>query len=244
MAIETIINTPENSGQGDSLKVAFDKVNNNFSYVSEIIETLPTGSTVTKTSELENDGDGDSPFATVSQIPTSFPISGVTGLQQELNLINEELDTLDSVPSDINSINSTISSLNSIINTQNQIISELQSAIANLPQPQPEQNYKVYTALMAQNGTNAPVVTVLENTLGGDIVWTYVSTGRYFGTLNGAFIENKTFLLSSVKTNSDVPFSEIHFSRWSVNSVQILQFSEFVPTNAFDNFSIEIRVYN
>ena len=33
--------------------------------------------------------------------------------------------------------------------------------------------YKVYTALLTQTGTNAPVATVLENTLGGTPVWSY-----------------------------------------------------------------------
>jgi len=53
--------------------------------------------------------------------------------------------------------------------------------------------YKVYTALLTQTGTTAPVATVLENTI-GNIVWTYDSTGFYFATLAGAFISGKTTL--------------------------------------------------
>ena len=41
--------------------------------------------------------------------------------------------------------------------------------------------YKVYTALLTQTGTNAPVATVLENTLGVDINWTRLSVGSYSG---------------------------------------------------------------
>jgi hypothetical protein len=53
--------------------------------------------------------------------------------------------------------------------------------------------------LLTQNGTNAPVATVLENTLGGTVVWTYgdaftVGPGEYFGTLNGAFPLGKTII--------------------------------------------------
>ena len=53
---------------------------------------------------------------------------------------------------------------------------------------------KVYRALLTQTGTNAPVATVLENTLGGDVVWTRGLTGIYFGTLAGAFPSGKTYV--------------------------------------------------
>jgi hypothetical protein len=46
---------------------------------------------------------------------------------------------------------------------------------------------KVYRALLTQTGTDAPVATVLENTLGGDVVWTRADIGVYVGTLAGAF---------------------------------------------------------
>lgn len=52
---------------------------------------------------------------------------------------------------------------------------------------------KKYVALLTQTGTNAPVATVLENTL-GDVVWSYDSIGSYFGTLVGAFPQDKTAL--------------------------------------------------
>ena len=52
--------------------------------------------------------------------------------------------------------------------------------------------YKVYTALLTQTGTNAPVATILENTV-GNIVWSYDSTGEYLGTLTGVFISDKTY---------------------------------------------------
>lgn len=46
---------------------------------------------------------------------------------------------------------------------------------------------KVYKALLAQTGTDAPVATVLENSLGGTLVWTRDNVGIYFATLAGAF---------------------------------------------------------
>lgn len=59
---------------------------------------------------------------------------------------------------------------------------------------EPVKPYKVYTALLTQSGTDAPVATVLENTLGGDVVWTRDGTGQYRGTLNGAFTFNKVVM--------------------------------------------------
>jgi len=52
--------------------------------------------------------------------------------------------------------------------------------------------YKVYTALLTQIGTNAPVATILENTLSGTPVWSYNAVGDYQVTLVGQFIINKT----------------------------------------------------
>lgn len=53
---------------------------------------------------------------------------------------------------------------------------------------------KVYRALLTQTGTDAPTATVLENTLGGTVVWTYNSPGNYTATLAGAFPFTKTIL--------------------------------------------------
>lgn len=53
-------------------------------------------------------------------------------------------------------------------------------------------SYSVYTALLSQSGTNAPVATVLQNTLGGTVVWSRNGAGDYLATLSGAFTANKT----------------------------------------------------
>lgn len=42
--------------------------------------------------------------------------------------------------------------------------------------------------------TAAPVATVLENTLGGELVWTRAGEGSYVGTLVGAFPQEKTMI--------------------------------------------------
>jgi hypothetical protein len=69
----------------------------------------------------------------------------------------------------------------------------ISALIANFSGGGSAPTYKVYTALLTQEGTDAPVATVLENTL-GDIVWTRSMEGVYLGTLIGAFTTDKTFI--------------------------------------------------
>jgi hypothetical protein len=52
--------------------------------------------------------------------------------------------------------------------------------------------YKVYVAIISQNGVAAPTATILENDLGGTPTWTYDGPGSYVCTLTGAFTINKT----------------------------------------------------
>jgi len=96
-------------------------------------------------------------------------------------------------------------------------------------------SYLVYTALLSQSGTDAPVATVIENTLSGAIEWGREDTGVYFGTLVGAFTANKTTVLL---TNGGSTYAG---GRRSDNS------TVGVGTGASDSqlidATIEIRVY-
>ena len=60
--------------------------------------------------------------------------------------------------------------------------------------PTLDRGYKVYTALLTQSGTAAPVATVLENTLGGAVVWSRINTGAYYFQLPQFFNRDKTVL--------------------------------------------------
>ena len=62
---------------------------------------------------------------------------------------------------------------------------------------------KVYRALLTQSGTSVPTVTVLENSLGGTVVWTRDSIGNYVGTLAGAFPSGKTGVLCGQRPSLD-----------------------------------------
>jgi len=53
---------------------------------------------------------------------------------------------------------------------------------------------KVYRALLTQSGTNAPVATVLDNTLGVTVVWTRNDVGVYFGSAPNQFPTGRTMV--------------------------------------------------
>jgi hypothetical protein len=56
-----------------------------------------------------------------------------------------------------------------------------------------EQPMNIYRALLTQSGTSAPVATVLENTFGAPLVWSYANVGDYNVTLAAAFPNANTF---------------------------------------------------
>lgn len=76
------------------------------------------------------------------------------------------------------------------------------TAWADLAYWNPSGGPKVYRALLTQTGTDAPVATVLENTLGGAIVWTYETNGGYAGACVGAFTAGKTCISPVTVANS------------------------------------------
>lgn len=81
---------------------------------------------------------------------------------------------------------------------------------------------KVYRALLNQTGTADPVATVLENTLGGTVVWTRTDVGTYLGTLAGAFTALKTHTISNTIAS---PIGIMcGFQRVSANAVELLTF--------------------
>lgn len=62
--------------------------------------------------------------------------------------------------------------------------------------------YKIYKALLTQTGTNAPVATILENTLGAVPVWSYSDVGLYLLTLSGAWTTDKTVITPPANANN------------------------------------------
>ena len=96
---------------------------------------------------------------------------------------------------------------------------------------------KLYVAFLTQTGTDAPVATVLQNDLGGEVVWTRANAGFYNGTLNGVFTANKTW---SIITPIGIEGAVATIDRQSDNAILIL-------TSSQDGYllgsSIQIIVY-
>ena len=125
--------------------------------------------------------------------------------------------------------------------TANQVVVKSQlDAVAARP-------YKVYTAVLTQQNTNAPSAVVLENTLGGTVVWTRNSTGNYYGTLNNAFpIQNKIALFQGGSMWGTLPLKIIRVQHLNSDTIQI--FTQQATDGALvdsslSGTSIEIRVY-
>ena len=112
----------------------------------------------------------------------------------------------------------------------------------------PTASYKVYTALVKPNGTNNPIVTVIENEL-GTIDWTYDPSGPLIKCAGiGIFTPSKTFVLNTsiISYGTAVP---LHIQSSFDNVNQLLFLTTDVNGNrinvvANNSFSIEIRVYN
>jgi hypothetical protein len=104
--------------------------------------------------------------------------------------------------------------------------------------------YKVYTALLTQTGTSAPVATVLENTL-GSISFTYESTGIYKVLSSSLFTPNKTAVFITSRGVGG-PFGVVTGAQF--NSIDELFISTMntsgTVNNILVNSSFEIRVYN
>lgn len=109
-------------------------------------------------------------------------------------------------------------------------------------------SYKVYTALLTQSGTDAPVATILENTLSGIPVWTRVNTGNYTITLTGEFTTNKTIVSCSNVTSTQGSDGRIIVYNdegiyGDFMSIKCLSNGNLPVDGLIDQY-IEIKVYN
>ena len=102
--------------------------------------------------------------------------------------------------------------------------------------------------MLTQQNTNAPDAVVLENTLGGTVVWTRNTTGNYYGTLNGAFpVAGKVVLFQGGDMWGTLPLKIIRVVYLNTNTVQIFTQRATdgdLADSSLAHTSIEIRVYN
>jgi len=105
--------------------------------------------------------------------------------------------------------------------------------------------YKVYTALLSQGGTNAPVATILENTL-GDITFVYIADGSYDILSSGLFTAGKTTTNSQIYYSSD--YDRVYYMYLEYLGISNLRLKSMNDTVAVDDALhgtfLEIRVYN
>lgn len=106
--------------------------------------------------------------------------------------------------------------------------------------------YKVYTALLTQTGTSAPVAIVQENTLGLTVTYTYNSVGNYTATAAAAFTLNKTY--PDIRLGSStIVGNQVRASRLNTNEITIETFnsSNSATDGVLNGLGLfEIRVYN
>lgn len=124
--------------------------------------------------------------------------------------------------------------------------------------------YKVYTVLLSQSGTDDPVATVLENTLGEEITWIRTDVGTYeancsllVDTENYADINTWTNIFGyNIINGVDSPnsttakYTELWFETGVIKltTVELNRDGSSPISNFIDSalyfLPIEIRVYN
>lgn len=126
-------------------------------------------------------------------------------------------------------------------------VADFATAIAS---PSSGPSYKVYTALLNQIGSNPPIATVLENTI-GDISFTYISTGTYGINSADLFTLNKTMVATVTFSSGTGMFAQvvncINSAIDSTKSLLVIKTNSAGFGQVDDkllNTPIEIRVYN
>ena len=109
--------------------------------------------------------------------------------------------------------------------------------------------YKVYTALLTQSGTNAPVATVLENNTAFTFSWSYVSQGIYDLNISSAVNLNKVLVLSSIQFYNGPSTNVILSFAQNGSTSTKLRFRCEIPTGGLSdslllNHGLEIKFYN
>lgn len=104
--------------------------------------------------------------------------------------------------------------------------------------------YTVYTALLTQAGTAAPVATVLQNTTGGTIAWTRASTGRYVATITSTtYTTNKTSCIVTSGGNNDFMLKPATIANTAIDFYNLDLSDNAVSDTIAATTTVEIRIY-
>ena len=113
--------------------------------------------------------------------------------------------------------------------------------------------YKVYTALLSQSDTDAPVATVLENTFNVNFSFEYIHTGIYkLSSSTNVFVANKTCFFADIVRDLGtystsevlVTYDEITPNYINIHTVDTSDGVHTTANSVLNNTTIEIRVYN
>lgn len=103
---------------------------------------------------------------------------------------------------------------------------------------------KTYRALLTQAAGAAPTATVLENSLGGTVVWARGSAGTYTGTLTGAFTTAKTFIMQPGESGTIAAVKNVIAVRTSANVITITTGSGgTLEDDVLSSYPVSILVY-
>ena len=105
--------------------------------------------------------------------------------------------------------------------------------------------YTVYTALMTQTGTGAPVATILKNNTTATYTWSRTGVGAYeVQTDINIFDTSDTVVFGNIGENV-----KPDYFRWRVANVNLIEVTTYDENAAltdgiFQNGSFEIRIYS
>jgi len=102
---------------------------------------------------------------------------------------------------------------------------------------------KIYKALLTQVGSADPTVTVLENELSADIVWTRDAQGTYIGTLSGAFTVGKVFLIVGERYNNLGDMVYLYTDTVNSVSLETVDASNTATDDILEETAVSIEVY-
>ena len=108
--------------------------------------------------------------------------------------------------------------------------------------------YKVFTALLTQEGANNPVITVLQNSTGETFSAVRNDVGDYEITKSGGDFTNAKTVVFTGQTNSDCQKLTNYFSGSTTSSRIFLRtYQDITASTPFDDrmsfTPIEIRIY-
>lgn len=105
---------------------------------------------------------------------------------------------------------------------------------------------KKYVCFLSQSGTDAPVPTVIYDTITG-IAWARTGVGTYTATKSGAFTLGKTTPNASGATTSDISGNKITAEQTSVNVITVKTYAAADTTVLADGVlnsqEFQIKIY-